>query len=454
MRRILTLFGAALLMAGCSVYRPYVRPAVQADGLYGTGVAQGDTASIATLHWSELFTDPDLQALIRIGLENNTDLAVARLRVEQAEATLMASRLAYLPSATLSPQGQLSSFDGSKPAKTYNIGASAEWELDIFGRLTNSKRRAKAALLQSDAYRQAVQTQVVSAIANAYYNLLLMDTQLDINRRTAAVWEENLRTYEARMRVGEANGAAVAQARASKLAVDAAILTLRKQVRAQENALSTLIGQMPQAIRRGTLADQHFPDSLSVGVPLQLLARRPDIRQAEMALAQAHYATGEARSAFYPRITLSGRAGWTNTDGSAIINPGNWLLSALAGLTQPLFNRGQNIANLRIAKSQRQEALLQFRQSLLKAGAEVNDALSQWQTARARIGVTGEQIASLEEAVKSTTSLMESSTGASYIEVLTARRDLLAAELAQVQDRFDEIQGVISLYHALGGGGE
>lgn len=432
MRRILTLFGAALLMAGCSVYRPYVRPAVQADGLYGPGVAQGDTASIATLHWSELFTDPDLQALIRIGLENNTDLAVARLRVEQAEATLMASRLAYLPSATLSPQGQLSSFDGSKPAKTYNIGASAEWELDIFGRLTNSKRRAKAALLQSDAYRQAVQTQVVSAIANAYYNLLLMDTQLDINRRTAAVWEENLRTYEARMRVGEANGAAVAQ----------------------ENALSTLIGQMPQAIRRGTLADQHFPDSLSVGVPLQLLARRPDIRQAEMALAQAHYATGEARSAFYPRITLSGRAGWTNTDGSAIINPGNWLLSALAGLTQPLFNRGQNITNLRIAKSQRQEALLQFRQSLLKAGAEVNDALSQWQTARARIGVTGEQIASLEEAVKSTTSLMESSTGASYIEVLTARRDLLAAELAQVQDRFDEIQGIISLYHALDGGGE
>lgn len=432
MRRILTLFGAALLMAGCSVYRPYVRPAVQADGLYGPGVAQGDTASIATLHWSELFTDPDLQALIRIGLENNTDLAVARLRVEQAEATLMASRLAYLPSATLSPQGQLSSFDGSKPAKTYNIGASAEWELDIFGRLTNSKRRSKAALLQSDAYRQAVQTQVVSAIANAYYNLLLMDTQLDINRRTAAVWEENLRTYEARMRVGEANGAAVAQ----------------------ENALSTLIGQMPQAIRRGTLADQHFPDSLSVGVPLQLLARRPDIRQAEMALAQAHYATGEARSAFYPRITLSGRAGWTNTDGSAIINPGNWLLSALAGLTQPLFNRGQNIANLRIAKSQRQEALLQFRQSLLKAGAEVNDALSQWQTARARIGVTGEQIASLEEAVKSTTSLMESSTGASYIEVLTARRDLLAAELAQVQDRFDEIQGIISLYHALDGGGE
>ncbi len=225
-------------------------------------------------------------------------------------------------------------------------------------------------------------------------------------------------------------------------------------MRAQENALSTLIGQMPQAIRRGTLAAQHSPDSLSVGVPLQLLARRPDIRQAEMALAQAHYATGEARSAFYPRITLSGRAGWTNTDGSAIINPGNWLLSALAGLTQPLFNRGQNIANLRIAKSQRQEALLQFRQSLLKAGAEVNDALSQWQTARARIGVTGEQIASLEEAVKSTASLMESSTGASYIEVLTARRDLLAAELAQVQDRFDEIQGVISLYHALGGGGE
>ncbi len=454
MKRIVIFLGAALLLAGCSIYKPYKRPEVQTDGLYGPGVSEADTASIATLHWSELFTDPALQSLIRTGLENNTDLAVASLRVEQAEATLMASRLAYLPSATLSPQGQLSSYDGSKPAKTYNIGASAEWEIDIFGRLTNAKRKAKAALLQSDAYRQAVQTQLVSTIANAYYNLLLMDTQLDINQRTAKVWEENLRTYEAKMRVGEATGAAVAQARANKLAVDAAILTLQKQIRAQENSLSTLIGQMPQHIERGTLAGQRFPDRLAVGVPLQLLARRPDIRQAEFALAQAHYATGAARSAFYPRITLSGQAGWTNTDGSAIINPGNWLLSAIAGLTQPLFNRGQNIANLRIAKSQQQEALLQFRQSLLKAGAEVNDALQQWQTARARLDVTGEQIENLEAAVKSTTSLMESSTSASYLEVLTARRDLLTAELTQVQDRFDEIQGVINLYHALGGGGE
>ena len=197
MKKLIIILAAAA-MAGCGIYKPYTRPEeIKTDGLYGQGVETVDTMTLGNISWQEMFTDPYLQQLIQQGLDNNTDLQSAGWRIKEAEATLKSARLAYLPSATLSPQGQLSSFDGSKPAKTYNIGASAEWELDIFGRLTNSKRRAKAALLQSDAYRQAVQTQVVSAIANAYYNLLLMDTQLDINRRTAAVWEENLRTYEA-----------------------------------------------------------------------------------------------------------------------------------------------------------------------------------------------------------------------------------------------------------------
>ena len=218
---------SAVLLAGCGIYRPYSRPDmdVDTDGLYGQDVEVEDTASIASLPWDELFTDTMLQSLIREGLENNSDLGIARLRVEEAEATLLSSRLAYLPSVSFTPQGGISSFDGAQAAKTYSLAVSAEWEIDLFGKLTNARRGARAALEGSHAYRQAVQTQLIATIANSYYNLLMLDCQLDISRRTAESWAEVLRTYEAKMHVGEATGAAVAQARASKLSVDASVLT-------------------------------------------------------------------------------------------------------------------------------------------------------------------------------------------------------------------------------------
>lgn len=453
MRNILLTTVAALLLASCGVYKPYSRPEkMKTDGLYGTDIQAEDTASIASLHWSELFTDTRLQSLIRQGLENNNDLNVARLKVVEAEATLMSSRLAYLPSVSLTPQGTLSSFDGSKTTKTYTLAASAEWELDLFGKLTNAKRGARAALEQSRAYRQAVQTQLIATIANSYYNLLMLDVQLDINRRTAESWSESLRTLELQKQFGNTTEAAVQQARANLLTVETNVLTLEQQVKKQENAISLLLGDVPSPIERGTLAGQQFPDTLSVGVPLQLLARRPDIRQAEASLAQAFYTTGAARSAFYPSITLSGSAGWTNSAGTAIINPGRWLLSVVGSLTQPLFNRGRNIANLRIAKAQQQEALLSFQQSLLKAGSEVNDALAQWQTADRRLQLDGKQIAALRRTVESTRQLMEHSSSTTYLEVLTAQQSLLSAELTEANDHFDKIQGMINLYHALGGG--
>ena len=217
--------------------------------------------------------------------------------------------MAYLPALNLNPQGQLSSYDGAKAEKTYNIAASATWEIDLFGKLLNAKRGAKAALEQSVAYRQAVQTQLIATIANGYYNLLTLDQQLNISHRTAKSWTEIIRTYEAKKEVGEATEAAVAQSRASKLSVEASILTLEKQIRAQENSLSALLDRVPGGIKRGTLGGQQFPDTFAVGVPLQLLERRPDVRQAERALAQAYYNTNAARSAFYPSITLSGSAG-------------------------------------------------------------------------------------------------------------------------------------------------
>lgn len=450
MKRIIIITLATCVLSGCGIYKPYSRSEVVSDGLYRDAASE-DSLSLASLAWQELFTDESLRNLIQQGLKQNTDLRIAHTRVEAAEAILMNARLSYLPSVSLSPEGGLSSLDGAKAGKSYNLAASASWEIDIFGKLTNAKRGARAALEQSRAYEQAVQTQLVATIANSYYTLLMLDRQLSINERTLENWEKTVTTLEALKLAGKSNDAAVLQARANRMTLEASVLTIRKSIHDTENSLSVLLAVSPQSIERGKLEEQTFPEDLSVGVPVQLLAGRPDVRQAEYNLAQAFYATAEARSAFYPGITLSGSAGWTNNGGGVIINPGSWLMNAVASLTQPLFNRGTNIANLKVAKAQQEEAALSFQQSILNAGKEVNDALIQWQTAQGRIDIGMQQIETLQEAVRKTELLMRYSS-TNYLEVLTAQQSLLAAELTQVQDTFDKIQGVINLYHALGGG--
>ena len=444
-------------LVSCGIYTNYERPAqavADMDSLYRPEARPNTTRSIATLRWEELFTDTCLQQLIRQGLAANADLAVARLQVEEAQATLRQSKLAYLPSVQLEPAGTLSSFDGQKTQKTYSVGASASWEIDLFGKLRNSKRQALASLLASDAYRQAMQTQVVATVADSYYALLMLDEQIRITEQTAESWREYVRSLAALMQAGQADRATLAQAEASRLAAESSLLSLQQQAIEQENALCVFVGLTPRRLERGTMDGQQFPSHLSVGVPLDLLARRPDVRQAEANLMQAFYATNSARAAFYPSITLSGSAGWTNSGGAAVANPGAWLLQAVGSLVQPLFNRGQNLANLKIAKAQQEEAVLQFRQSLLDAGNEVNNALAQWQTARERIRLDSGQVEQLTITLGDTELLMENSADTNYLQVLTARQSLLSAQLAVASDRYDEIQGVIELYHALGGGSE
>ena len=373
--------GLILSLSSCGIYSKYKRPSqavAGVDSLYRPEIRPDTTHSLATLRWEELFTDTCLQRLIRQGLEANADLAVARLQVEEAQATLQQSKLAFLPSAQLDATGTLSSFDKSRTQKTYNVGASASWEIDLFGRLRNSKRQALASLLESDAYRQAMQTQVVSTVADSYYALLMLDEQIRITEQTAESWREYVHTLAALMQAGQADRATLAQAEASRLSAESSLLSLQQQAVEQENALCAFVGITPRRLERGSMGDARFPDRLGTGVPLDLLARRPDVRQAEARLMQAFYATNAARSAFYPSITLSGTAGWTNSGGTAITNPGAWLLQAVGSLVQPLFQRGENLANLKIAKAQQEEALWQFRQSLLDAGNEVNNALTQW----------------------------------------------------------------------------
>ena len=444
------LLWAVCLMTGCSIYKPYSRPEVQTEGLYRDLEETKDTASIATLGWRNLFSDKNLQALIDKGLERNTDLRVAHTRVKAAEAVLMNARLSYLPSVVLAPDGSISGTEGAKAIKTYNLAASASWEIDLFGKVTNAKREALAALEGSRAYRQAVETQLIATIANSYYMLLMLDRQLIISEQTLITWKETEHSIEALKRAGKSNDAAVLQAKANRLALETSVVSIRKSIRETENVLSALLADTSHDIMRGALQKQQFPDTLSAGLPVQLLANRPDVRQAEWNLAQAYYATNAARSAFYPSLTLSGSIGWTNNVGGVVVNPGSWLFSAVGSLMQPLFNKGTNIANLRQAKARQEEALLLFQQSLLDAGKEVNNALTRWQSARIRMDYVNQQIMTLQEAVRKTELLMQH-TSTNYLEVLTARQRLLEAELTQAQDKFEEIQGVIDLYHAVGG---
>lgn len=453
MKKIIVLTTATALLSSCGIYTKYQPAETTPDNLYGEEVAVDDTTNFGNVNWRELFTDPQLQALIEQGLQNNTDLRSAQLQIEEAEAALMSAKLAFLPSFALSPQGTISSFDGGKATKTYTLPVTASWELDIFGRLRNAKQQAKALYAQSKDYQQAVRTQLIAGIANVYYTLLMLDEQLAISQQTEEAWKETVASTRALMDAGLANEAATSQMEAAYYSVQTSILDLKEQINQVENSLALLLAETPRRYERGKLADQRLPEDVAVGVPMQMLSNRPDVRAAERSLEQAFYATNQARAAFYPSIVLSGSAGWTNSAGSMIVNPGKFLASAVGSLTQPLFNKGQIMAQYRIAKAQQEEASLSFQQALLNAGSEVNDALVACQTSKAKTLLFEKQIQSLEKALESTSLLMEHGT-TTYLEVLTARQSLLSAQLSQTANRFTEIQSVINLYLALGGGRE
>ena len=442
--KIMTIAVALLSLSSCGLYKKYEREQMWfVDSLYRRMETPDERTSAASISWDNMFTDPILQEWIQLGLDYNTDLNVARHRVQEAEAALLSAKWALLPGASFTAQG-------GAPG-TFTAKAEASWQADIFGSLRNGKRKAQAAVEQSKAYQQAVQTQLVATIAGSYYTLLMLDEKLSISKRTMQTWEENIRTLEALKRAGKTNEAAVLQAKANKLNVEASVLTLEKEILAMENSFCALVSIVPMPIERSSLQDLEFPESLSVGVPAELLSRRPDVRQAELALAQTFYAVNSAKAAFYPSLTLSGALGWTTQNGNIVLDPGALISNFVGALTQPIFGRGANKARLQAAQAQREIAAWQFRQSLLDAGVEVNNAVTLWQTAKKRVELDKKQILNLQASVWNTQLLMKHG-NANYLEVLTAQKNLLQAELSEVSDKFDEIQAVINLYQALGGG--
>lgn len=441
------LFGT---LCSCSVYRKYECPAtLQTDVFYQEMLT--DTIDIASLSWKDFFSDTCLQVLIGQGLQNNTDLKIANLRIEEAQAALQASKLAFVPSLSLTADGTLRSFDRAKTTKSYSAGLSSDWEIDISGKKTNQLRSDRVEVFRADANRQAVHSQLIASIADSYFSLLMLDKQLEISERTLISWNKTIRILKALKKAGKTDEAAINQADANRLEVEGNIVSLKKQIKNGENALASLLGCAPRSIMRWDLSQQVFTSELHKGIPLQLLRNRPDVRQYEYDLEQAFYATNIARAAFYPNITLSGTAGWTNNNGIAIVNPGGMLFNAVASLAQPLFNRGTNIANLKISKAQQEEALLLFQQKLLDAAIEVNDALIGWQSAHEQADIDRKRVAALQKAVNNTKLTMQYG-NTTYLEVLTAEQALLQAELNEVTDQYSEFQNIITLYYALGGG--
>ena len=449
------MVSAAALLSSCGIYNKYERPDVNVSGIVRDvtsatdTLAVTDTTSFGNLPWRNVFTDPQLQSLIEQGLAHNTDLLNAALNVKMVEAQLTAAKLAFVPSFTFSPQGTISSWDGNKATKTYSLPINASWSIDLFGNLLNQKRSAQMALLATKDYQLVVKTNLIANIANAYYTLLMLDKQLEIVDNMTTLTKDTWDMMKLQKELNNAKETSVQSAEANYYSVLAQAADLKRQIRETENSLSLLLGQPAQTIVRGKLENQSLPTEFSTGVGIQMLNNRPDVHYAEMTLAQCFYDTQTARSKFYPNITISGSGAFTNNSGGGIVNPGKWLLQAIGSLVQPIFQNGQLVAGLKVAKAQQEQAFNTWQQAVLSAGSEVSNALVLYNSSDEKSKLEQKQIESLTKNVQYTKDLfsMGSST---YLEVITAQQSLLNAELSKVQDDFYKMQAVVNLYYAIG----
>lgn len=446
--KIIPVIAALVLAAGCTVYKEYERPELGVvDSLY----VAADTTSIGDLSWREFFTDPKLQSLIETGLANNVDILAARERVLQAQSSLRAAHLAFLPSLNFGPNYSYGYSEEryANDAVGYSVPLSASWELDFSGKMLVSRRKAQAMLASNEVAVRSIQTELVAAIAESYYTLEMLDAKLLVSQTTAKSWKENVRIMKAMKEAGMTNEASISQTEANAWSIETSVYDLQCQIAQAENNLAVLLGVAPRSFERGVLPSVKMGIDLKTGVPARLLSRRPDVARAELALRRCFYDKALAHAAFYPAVTVTADAGWSK----ALTSPEGWLISLGAGLTQPLFRRGALSANLRVAESEERIAAAEFRQSILKAGAEVNNALAKCRSVEEKRASRDAQIEALKSAENSTLLLMRHAES-TYLEVLTAQQSLLSARLQQISDYFDSIQGTITLYRALGGGAE
>lgn len=455
--RVLPLLIALLLTACGVVTKTYKKPDKSVtDNLYREARST-DSTSLADMPWRELFTDSILQQLIQEGLNQNLDLQSALERMNQAKASLTKSKLSLLPSlsgsadVTQTKLSQKATQSTDLYSTVWEAGIGASWELDIWGKLTSSKKAALAAYLQTDAARRGVQTTLIANIANTYYTLLALDKQLAITRETVKNRLEEVESMKLMKEAAFVNGAAFVQSQANLYAAEVSIPDLEQSIRETENALCIILGRVPGSIKRGTLTEQTFQTNLMMGVPSQLLNNRPDVLEAELAIREAFENVNIARASFYPSLTITANGGLSSFNLSDFFN-NTLFYNLVGGLTQPLFKQGQLTANLISAKSQQQEAYNTFKTTLLTAGKEVSNALYAYQMAEEKELFRVKQLEALEQSVTITKTLLQYSSSTNYTDVLTCEQSLLSAQLSSVSDQLQKLQAVVDLYKALGGG--
>ncbi|MBR6284029.1 MAG: TolC family protein [Muribaculaceae bacterium] len=439
-----------LATASCGLYDKYESNVqIPADAI-GTNISESTaTNGLVLPSWREFFTDPLLQRLIDTALVRNTDLASARIAVERSEVALQMAKKAILPSLYFAPSGTIAHFNGNT-SKTYNLPLQVNWDFGQIGSITNKKRAANAVLLQSQAREDAVRANLISAVAQQYFLLQLLDRQLEILTLTDSLWGASLEAQKVLWENGKVYSTAVNQLEASCLNVKTQMVDARRNIRGVENDICCLLAITPQPIERNRWGDYTLPRIAQQGIPAQMLALRPDIRLADFAMEEAFYNMQTARSAFFPGISLTGAAGWTNSAGGAVINPGKILLSIMGSLTQPIFARGQLKGNLRMAQLAQEDLRNSYVQTVIEAGNQVNEALADCQSASEKHGYYHRQVEVLHDAYNGTHTLMDNGK-ASYLEVLTAQESLLNSQLSEAVNMYDAAQAIIALYVALGG---
>lgn len=452
---LLTAVGVTML-SSCHIYKKFDMPqdtAMTKEYVQAKESAPDSTA-YGNLNWQSVFTDPLLQDYINRALTNNVNLENARLNVDVARANLLGAKLSYLPAVAINATGAGASYAGSgfSGSWNYTIPMAISWEIDVFGKILNNKRSASAAVRMQEDYLQAAHSQIITGVATCYYTIATLNAQLALSKETAEIWAKNVEIMKDYKEAGRVNQAAVVQSQAQYWSILASITDLETALTQANNSMSLLLNEAPATWEIPATARMEVPQILRDGVAMRELAMRPDVRAAEEGLATAYYATNSARAAFYPGITITSNGGFTNLLGSFIKNPGDWFIQLAGSLTAPLFSRGQNIARLKGAKAQQQQAMNNFEHTLLSAAAEVNNYCVALDKTASKTAYLTDQVKNLEEAVEATNLLLAYDGKTTYLEVLTAQSSLLNAQISLLSTELAREQALINLYQSLGGG--
>ncbi|CAZ95569.1 TolC family protein [Zobellia galactanivorans] len=449
-----------LLLQSCFVAKNYERPAVETENLYRTDQLPQDSVSFASISYKDLFTDSYLKTYIERGLANNLDIRIALENISAAEAYVKQGKAGYLPTingaasatrtARTSENGQFGSIF-SQPYNQFEASGTLSWEADIWGKIRSTKRASDASYLQTVAAHQAVKTSLVSQIATTYYQLLALDKQVAVTVETIENRMRSLETITALKEAGQANQVGVDQTAAQLYSAQSQLLDLKNSLFKTETALSILLGEQPQTYDRSSLDDQELTSDMQLGVPALLLRNRPDIMQSEFGLVNSFELTNVARSNFYPSITLSAQGGFQSLEIDNWIDSSSIFANLIGGLTQPILNGRKVRTAYEVAKAQQEQALLNFKKTLLTAGKEVSDALYDYNTAVEKEAYVTKQVVALKRAESNSEELLNSGY-LTYLDLLTARENSLNAELNLVSNKLAQLSATVELYRSLGGG--